>query len=87
MVKFTTSDKQEFVIDKQVASLSVLIKNLLDDIGDDQDTPIPLPNVTGHILQKVMEYCKHHKDDPAQVQEDEMKAKTSEEIIEWYIIT
>ena len=31
----------------------------------------------------VIDYCKHHKDDPAPPPEDEMKAKSSEEITEW----
>ncbi|KAI8912594.1 Skp1 family, dimerization domain-containing protein [Gorgonomyces haynaldii] len=83
MVKFTTSDKQEFTIEKDVACLSVLIKNLLEDIGEDSDAPIPLPNVSGHILSKVVEYCTHHKDDPPLPSEDEMRAKSSEDISEW----
>lgn len=27
------------------------------------DTPIPLQNISAAILQKVIEYCTHHKDD------------------------
>ena len=52
MVKFTTSDRQEFNIPKEVACLSVLIKNLLEDLGEESEAPIPLPNVSGHILSK-----------------------------------
>lgn len=52
LVKLTSSDGQEFSIAKDIASQSVLIKNMLEDLGDEADTPIPLPNVTGHILTK-----------------------------------
>ena len=34
------------------------------DIGE-SDRPIPLPNVTAPILQKVIEWCKHHRYAPA----------------------
>lgn len=33
------------------------------DIGNDQ--PIPLPNVTAKILQKVIDYCRYHVEHPA----------------------
>ena len=31
----------------------------------------------------VIEYCKHHKDDPAPPPEDENKPKTSDDIDDW----
>ena len=54
MVKLTSSDNQEFTVPREVASLSVLIKNMLEDFGEDspEDNPIPLPNVSGQILAK-----------------------------------
>jgi len=82
MVKVTSSDGQEFIIPKEVASQSVLIKNMLEDIGEAEHA-IPLPNVTGTILQKVIEYADHHKDDPPATADDEMKPKSSEDIDEW----
>lgn len=52
--------------------MSQLIKNLLEDVGDD-DAAIPLPNVQAHILQKVIEYCTQHqldvKDDKDEISE------------------
>lgn len=52
LVKLSSSDGQEFAVPKDVACLSVLIKNMLEDIGENEDQPIPLPNVTGPILTK-----------------------------------
>ncbi|KAJ1559118.1 hypothetical protein HK405_011942 [Cladochytrium tenue] len=86
-VKLTSSDGQEFSVDKAVAERSVLLKNMLEDVGD-SDTPIPLPNVTGKILEKVIDYCVHHKDDPIPVAEEDRDAfdsarKRIDDIDDW----
>jgi len=36
---------------------------MLEDIEDSDNENIPLPNVSGDILEKVIEYCEHHRDD------------------------
>ncbi|KAJ3026457.1 UNVERIFIED_CONTAM: hypothetical protein HDU68_005632 [Siphonaria sp. JEL0065] len=64
MVKLTSSDAHEFTVERAVAERSVLLKNMLEDVGDSDDSPIPLPNVNAVILKKVLEYCEHHKTDP-----------------------
>ncbi len=43
---------------------------LLDMEGVGSDTAIPLPNVTGKILAKVIEYCKYHLEHPTPANED-----------------
>lgn len=55
-----SSDNQEFSIDEIVALESQTIKHMIED--DCADNAIPLPNVTGTILAKVIEYCKKHVD-------------------------
>ncbi|KAJ3130638.1 suppressor of kinetochore protein mutant [Physocladia obscura] len=82
MVKITSSDNQEFTIAKEIANQSVLIKNMLEDVGEADDQPIPLPNVSGAILQKVIEYATMHKDDPPAAPEEETRPKSSEDIEE-----
>lgn len=44
-VKLVTSDNAEMEVDRQVAERSILIKNLLEDLGGDNDEAIPIPNV------------------------------------------
>ena len=34
---------------------------VLQDLGVDDEHPIPLPTVSGAILEKVIDYCTHHK--------------------------
>jgi S-phase kinase-associated protein 1 len=53
------------------------------DVGED-DTEIPIPNVTSTVLKKVLEYCEHHKDDPPMNEENvERSKRTAENISEW----
>ena len=54
-VRLITSDNQDMTVDRQVAERSILIKNLLEDLGGDNDEAIPrrpgdskrLPGVSG----------------------------------------
>lgn len=73
-----SNDNKEFKIDKELADKSVLIKNMLEDIGD-SDSSIPLPNVNYNILEKVFKWCKYHKDDP--IQDEQQNGNT--DINEW----
>lgn len=52
MVVLTTSDNEQFTVDRDVAERSVLIKQMIEDIGEN-DMPIPLPNVSSSVLTKV----------------------------------
>ncbi|TPX33082.1 hypothetical protein SmJEL517_g03928 [Synchytrium microbalum] len=70
MVKLTSSDGQEFAVPKEVACQSVLIKNMLEDIGESDDAPI-------------IDYATQHKDDPPLPPEEEMKPKSSDDIEDW----
>jgi S-phase kinase-associated protein 1 len=81
-----SSDSAVIEIDRAVAERSMLIKNLLDDIGDNTDpnNPIPVQNVNESVLRKVIEWCEHHRNDPIQTQDDESDArKKTTDIEEW----
>lgn len=62
-VNLESSDGKVFKIDKDIAIKSTLISNMLEDVDENDNENIPLPNVTGEILEKVIEYCEHHRDD------------------------
>ncbi|KAL8466807.1 hypothetical protein ACS0TY_035750 [Phlomoides rotata] len=55
-----SSDGEVFDVPEVVAVESQTIKHMIED--DCADNVIPLPNVTGKILSKVIEYCKRHVD-------------------------
>lgn len=55
-----SSDGETFEVTGAVAMESQTIKHMIED--GCADTAIPVPNVTGSILAKVIEYCKRHVD-------------------------
>jgi S-phase kinase-associated protein 1 len=86
-VTLKSQDEKTFVVPREVAEKSVLLKNMLEDVGE-SDAPIPLPNVTGKVLEKVIAYCTHHKDDPVPSVEDEKDVfdayrRKIEDVEEW----
>lgn len=59
MITLISSDSQAFEVDEAVAAKSQTIKYVIEDASC-IDGGIPVPNVTGKILAKVLEYCKKH---------------------------
>jgi S-phase kinase-associated protein 1 len=82
-VKLSSSDEQEFDVPRAVAEMSVTIKNMLEDMEGMGNDTIPLPNVTGKILSKVIEYCRYHLEHPTPVSEEKKEEKRTDDIIPW----
>jgi len=83
-VTLTTSDNQSLKVDREVAERSILIKNLLEDLGADGAEEIPIPNVNEAVMKKVLEWCEHHRKDPPASQDDDSDSrKKSTDIDEW----
>jgi len=86
-IKLQSNDNppQCFVVDVEIAKKSVTIKTLLEDLGLDEedDEPVPLPNVNAAILKKVIEWATHHKDDPPLPEDEENKEKRTDDISSW----
>ncbi|KAK3692212.1 Skp1 family, dimerization domain-containing protein [Podospora appendiculata] len=85
-VTLESNDNVRLQIDRAVAERSMLIKNLMEDLGDDAvaDSAIPIPNVNEQVLRKVIEWCEKHKGDPVQSAEEENdNRKKTTEIDEW----
>ncbi|GMS88634.1 hypothetical protein PENTCL1PPCAC_10809 [Pristionchus entomophagus] len=90
MVVLETSDKKDFEVDMTMINQSQLLKTLYEDLGlgaegAGEEPKIPLPNVDAATLKYIIEWCAHHKDDPAVVKEEgeEKKEKKSDDIPEW----
>jgi len=70
-------------LEKAVAERSILIKNMLEDVGE-IDQAIPIPNVNENVLKKVIEWCEHHRTDPPPPADDDSDSrKKSSDIEEW----
>jgi S-phase kinase-associated protein 1 len=85
-IKLQSSDGEVFDVDVEVAKASITIKNMIDDLGlkDEDNEPVPLPNVNAAILRKVIEWAEHHKDDPVPVpDEDETRDRRTDDIPDW----
>jgi len=64
----------------------MLIKNLIDDLGEEAvaNTAVPLHNVNDPVLRKVVEWCEKHRGDTLQSGEEETdNRKKTTEIDEW----
>lgn len=82
-VKLSPSDDPSATVEVSldVANMSLTIKNMLEDLagGGVTDVSIPLNNVTSKVLTKVIEYCKHHVENPTKLDTD----KSKEDISPW----
>ena len=70
-VTLTSSDGKSFIMDAEVAKMSGTLKNMLEDISD-LTTPIPIPNVSGATMEKVVKYCEYHHTSPTDSSDERM---------------
>jgi len=84
-ITLVSNDGAEVTVDRQVAERSMLIKNMMEDLGDAAMTnAVPIPNVNESVLKKVIEWCEHHKNDPpAAADDDSDSRKKTTDIEEW----
>ncbi|VDK41796.1 unnamed protein product [Taenia asiatica] len=85
-VKLVTADKVAFDVDLEIARQSVMIRDILDDVGPEaaeDDEPIPLQHVNADILRMVLQWFKHHKDDAPQQDHTEDRGRRTDDISDW----
>ena len=75
-----SSDNELFEVNQSITFESKYIKHMVEDIGT-AEAAIPLTNVSGKILSKVIEYCKYHVE--AKNPAEERSAPTYDEINTW----
>ena len=82
-VKLVTSEGEVVEVDVEVASKSVLIKGMIDDSGVEEE--IPLPNVKRSILNKIIEFCNHIKDNtPPEIEKPLRSNNLGDVASPWY---
>ena len=85
-IKLQAGDNGEvFSVDVEVAKMSQTIKTMMEDLGmeDGQEEVVPLPNVDGAVLKMVIDWAKHHKEDPKPTEDAENKVTYGCKIPEW----
>ncbi|KAJ1666121.1 hypothetical protein IW140_001852 [Coemansia sp. RSA 1813] len=78
MIKLVSAEGSILEVERDVIEQSGTIRNILSDVGATDD-PIPLPTVSGPILTKIIDYCRHHKDDISRRQPREATGSNEEE--------
>jgi len=77
------SDDQNVEVDPSVIEMSGTLRNMVDDLSDgSESSAIPVPNVTSKIMQKVIEYCNHHKGHASSAGADD-RARMDDTIDDW----
>ena len=67
--------------------MSRVIADVVEDDSDEVEQDFPCPKVTGPILKKVVDYCKHYKEQEEMEKiETPLQGETVEEIVkpEWF---
>nr|CAG8505232.1 1660_t:CDS:2 [Entrophospora candida] len=69
LVKLTSSEGTEFKVERIIAEKSILLKNMLDDVGE---------------KDMLIEYCTHHRDELMTTTDDNSKrSSTADDIDDW----
>ena len=57
-----SSDGKKFTVGLDIAKMSGTIKTMIENLeNNDEEGPIPLPNVKEDILSRVINWCTHHR--------------------------
>eukprot|EP00158_Paraphelidium_tribonemae_P001138 Partr_v1_DN24012_c1_g1_i3_m34694 putative s-phase kinase-associated protein len=62
-IQVSTGDGIQFQLDRSIAVNSLLLRNILQDMGDSDNVVIPLPNIQSDIFSKMLQWLEHHKTD------------------------
>lgn len=81
-----SKDQEAFEVPRNVAAMSHLITGILDEEDPDDEAPeIPLPNVSGEVLTKVIEFCQHNQVEEMTPIQTPLKSNKLEDLVQpWY---
>ncbi len=86
-VHLVSQEGESFSVKAEVAVMSDLVKTMIDDTIEQDAEPqeIPLPNVKGRVLAKVVEFCTHYMEDKMTDIDRPIKSANMHEVVqEWY---
>eukprot|EP00998_Keelungia_sp_KM082_P008855 NODE_5033_length_730_cov_82.026534_g5010_i0.p1 GENE.NODE_5033_length_730_cov_82.026534_g5010_i0~~NODE_5033_length_730_cov_82.026534_g5010_i0.p1 ORF type:complete len:188 (+),score=63.87 NODE_5033_length_730_cov_82.026534_g5010_i0:71-634(+) len=73
----------EYSLAKEAAKMAGLLKDMLDDADSDEQTIIPVPNVSGRTLRYVLDYMEYHQSNKAEPIEKPLKGKIEDVVSDW----
>jgi len=77
-LKLSSKDKREFSVDRKHAFISNLVKTSMEN--DDSAAEVPIPGVTGAILELVVQYMSHHKGTEPPLVEKPLRSKVMKDV-------
>ncbi|XP_042503378.1 SKP1-like protein 1A [Macadamia integrifolia] len=77
ILSLKSSDNEIFEVKKEVVLESITLRGMVEE-DEFSDTLIPLPNVEGKILSKIIHYCQKHTEARAKVNGSEGAADSKE---------
>lgn len=81
-IKLVSQDGVTFEISKEVGAMSHLVSNMIDI--DEPGQELPINNVKGKVLEKVIEFCTHHVNSPLPEIEKPLRSNKMSDIVpEW----
>eukprot|EP01023_Acetabularia_acetabulum_P061280 TRINITY_DN739_c0_g1_i1.p3 TRINITY_DN739_c0_g1~~TRINITY_DN739_c0_g1_i1.p3 ORF type:complete len:164 (+),score=29.12 TRINITY_DN739_c0_g1_i1:79-570(+) len=80
-VTLRSYDGALFPVDVEVANMSEMLRNMIQDVEGAHQQVIPLLNVSGKILKKVIDYCEYHVG--AERRDENDQAVSEEDIKTW----
>lgn len=80
-VELISNDEVKFLVAKEVAIQSSFIKDMLEEC--DEEATVPLPNVDGKTLKKVVEYMEKYVTEKSKEIEKPLKGKIEDIVSEW----
>ena len=77
-LKLSSKDKKEFTVERKHGFVSSLVKTALEN--DDKAEEVPIPGVTGAILELVVNYMKEHKGVEPQISQKPLRSKVMKDV-------
>jgi len=89
-IRLKSCDEKLFVVDVEAAKMSGTIKTMFEDLGigssnvsEEIKEVLPIPNCDSEVLQKVIDWCDHHKDDIESEKDLHESKEDTYELNEW----
>lgn len=78
-VVLLSPEGERFTVPRRVAAMSDLIKTMIEDSNGMEE--IPVMDVKGSVLSKVIDFCKHHVDNKLPEIEKPLRSANLEDIV------
>ena len=78
-IKLKSKDEKEFSISEKAVKRSKLVEGIIQDYEDNKI--IPLPDVNGKILQKIVDYLNHYENSEPKIIKKPLKNYKMEEAL------